>query len=199
MGAASAKNALTTEVAKSHQVEPESSGLFKIEAQQTDFGRADSFKYNVLVWILDERYDKAITELKKVLETESEYPSFHSRVNRYINHSIDLVHAIKAKRNFPGIKSLTRAKQQELREKFRQHFKELQHILTRVENVEADLRITDARSTIYVVKAIWIAVVCVIGLAFFMEATNGLFKTTQVVADDLANKGVEYLFTKLGL
>ncbi|MBX2986548.1 MAG: hypothetical protein KF802_01505 [Bdellovibrionaceae bacterium] len=173
--------------------------LFRLDKERADMGKADSLRYNILSWVLDERYDRAIQELREFDQRPSEYPNFHGKVERYINHSIDLIYAIKAKRNFPGINSLTRAKQQELREKFKEHFKELQQILLKIEKVETDLRIEDVRSTIYVVRALWLAAIAIVCLAFVLEIFRGLAQTTGVVVDDGLNKVTEWLFSSLGL
>lgn len=185
-------------LAASSEKADENKHIFKLDNEPTDLGRADTFRYNVLTWVLAERYDRAIQELKDFLERPSEYPEFHQKVNRYINHGIDLCYAIKAKRNFPGINSLTRAKQQELREKFKEHFRELQYVLTRVEKVERDLRISDARSTIYVVRAIWVASVAVICLAFFLEAVRGLGTGTWLLYEETMMDFTEWLFSLVG-
>lgn len=187
------ENAVSTEVAK-----PEEGTLFRLDGERTDLGRVDSLRYNILTWVLNERYDKAIQELREFDSRPSPYPTFHAKVSRYILHSIDLIFAIKAKRNFPGINSLTRAKQQELREKFKEHFKELRLILMRVEHVEADLRIEDVRSTIYVVRALWVAVVAVIVLAFSLEIMRGLAETAGLVADDTLTKATDWIFGLIG-
>lgn len=172
--------------------------IFQLGDEPTDLGRPDSFRYNILTWVLAERYDAALKELKEFLDRPSDYPDFHEKVNRYINHAIDLVYAIKAKRTFPGIHSLTRAKQSELREKFKEHFRELQYILTRVEKVERDLRINDARSTIYVVRALWFAGVAVVALAFILEACRGLALTSYIVFDDSVGRLANWLFGLIG-
>ena len=137
--------------------------------------------------------------LKDFLEKPSEYPNFKEKITRYIHHSIDLIYAIKAKRGFPGINSLTRAKQQELREKFKGHFKELQYILKIVEKIQGDLRIQDARSTIYVVRAAWLAAFGVIVLAFWLDIVHGLAQTSIIVFDDLFGKLANYLAGMLGM
>ncbi|MFN8848015.1 MAG: hypothetical protein ACK5V3_08690 [Bdellovibrionales bacterium] len=179
--------------------EKEEKKLFEMNNDPVDFGKADSLRYNILNWVLDEKYDRAIQELKDFANRDSEYPTFHQRVERFISHSIDLVYAIKAKRNFPGLSSLTRAKQQELREKFKEHFKELQMVLQKIEKIQIDLRIQDARSTIYIIRALWFAGASIALLAFMMEIFNGLALTSTVVFEDLLNRAVEALFTLLGL
>lgn len=177
----------------------EESTLFRLDGEKTDLGRHGSLRYNILTWVLDERYDRAIQELRDFGQVPSPYPTFHDKTERYIHHSIDLIFAIKAKRNFPGINSLTRAKQQELREKFKEHFRELRLILMRVEKVETDLRIDDVRSTIYVVRALWVAVVAVIALAFALEIFRGLAETVGLVADDSLTKLTDWLFGLIGM
>ena len=175
------------------------SKVFEIGIDPADFGKADSLRYRILRWTLEQKYDEAINELKSFLEKDSEYPTFKEKVSRYINHSIDLIYAIKAKRNFPGIHSLTRAKQYELREKFKEHFKEMQNILKKVEKVETDLRIEDARSTIYVIRALWVAGLCLVLLWFILEFTRGLALTSSIVADDALSKSTDFIFDTLGL
>src|SRR5437868_3536587 len=129
--------------------------------ETTDLGKPDSLRHRVLRLVLDERYDTAIQELKDFLAEPTEYPDFKERVGRFVSHSMDLIYAIKAKRSFPGISSLTRAKQQELREKFKEHLRELQYSIKKIEKNQTDLRVHDVRSTIYVVRAIWYSVVAI--------------------------------------
>lgn len=172
--------------------------LFDMKIDSSDLGRPDSLRYNILTWVLDERYDRAIEELKDFLEKPSEYPNFKPRITRFVNHSIDLIYAIKAKRSFPGINSLTRAKQQELREKFKEHFRELEYVLKTVEKIHGDLRVQDVRSTIYVVRALWIATVSLIVLAFGLEIVHGLAKTTVVVFDDSFGQFANWLAEVIG-
>lgn len=177
---------------------PQQEALFEVSVDKTDLGRPDSLRYNILTWVLDERYDRAIEELKEFLEKPSDYPNFKEKITRYIHHAIDLIYAIKAKRSFPGINSLTRAKQQELREKFKGHFRELQHVLKVVEKIHTDLRIQDVRSTIYVVKALWFASLAIIILAFWLDIVHGLAKTSFVVFDDAFGKFANWLAAMIG-
>ncbi|RYZ76160.1 MAG: hypothetical protein EOP04_32400 [Proteobacteria bacterium] len=159
----------------------------------TDLGRPNTLRYRVLTMVLDERYDSAIGELKEFLDEPSDYPDFKDRVGRFVSHSIDLIYAIKAKRSFPGISSLTRAKQQELREKFKEHLMELQFSIKKIEKNQTDLRVHDVRSTIYVVKAGWYAVVSIAILGFFLEVTQGLATTSIIVIDDSVSKVADWL------
>ncbi len=172
--------------------------LFKLGIEKTDFGKPDSLRYKVLTLVLQEAYDRAISELREFGESESAYPKFKDKVSRFVAHCVDLVFAIKTKRNFPGMNSLTRAKQQELMEKFKEHYKELQFMLRKIEKVETDLRVEDARSTIYVIRALWIAALC-LGLVWFItEIARGMALTSTIVFEDFIDKGTAYLFELIG-
>ncbi|GIL17495.1 MAG: hypothetical protein BroJett040_12460 [Oligoflexia bacterium] len=166
----------------------------KIQVDRKEMGKADTLRYNVLVFVVDENYDRAIAELKEYLEIESEYPRFHEKIERYIRHAVDLVNAIRAKRKFPGAHSLTVAKQQELNERFHEHFNELQHILKRIEKVEHDMKVEDVRSTVYVVKALVNAAFAIAILGFFLEISRGLLKTMWVVTDDFFLSITDWIF-----
>lgn len=177
----------------------EDRSLFDVKLETAEMGRPDSLRRHILTWVLEERYDKAIGGLREFLEAESIYPNFRPRVERYISHSIDLIYAIKAKRSFPGINSLTRAKQQELREKFKDHFRELQHMLKTIEKVQFDLRLQDVRSTVYVVKALWIAGIAVILLAFWIDFVHGIAGAGLHVVDDALVHLTDWLWKLIGL
>ncbi len=160
----------------------------------SDYGRADSLRYNVMTYVVEQNYELAIADLKKFYNAKSDYPKFKPRIKRYIDHSVDLIHAIKAKRNFPGIKSLTMAKQQELNEKVRDHFDELQRTLKKIEKIQNELRIEDVRSTVWVVRAVMQAVAIILVIALSIEISNGLFKTFYLVVDDLMAQFANWLF-----
>lgn len=177
----------------------EESKLFEMNHERVDMGKPDSLRYMTLTQVLTENYDFAIEGLKSVMTKESEYPNFQAKVERLVSHSIDLIYAIKAKRNFPGLSSLTRPKQQELRERYLTHFKELQSTLKRIEKVESDLRVADVRSTIYVVRALWLASFAVAVVAFGMDIIHGLAATSFVVVNDFYTKAINFFFDLIGL
>ncbi len=168
---------------------------FDLSIEFKDLGDPSSLRYSILTGVLGGKYDFAIQELKNFIESDSVYPNFHERVYRFINHSIDLIYAIKTKRNFPGMNSLTRAKQQELHEKFKQHFYELQYMLKKIEKIQKDLRMEDVRSTIYVVRASWYSVFAISCLALILEIFGGMATTLWVVLDDFATDLIVWLFS----
>lgn len=168
-----------------------------INVDRRDLGKGDTLRFNVLSHVVEENYDKAIDELKSFLNADSDYPKFRSRSERYILHSVDLVNGIRAKRNFPGMSSLTTAKQQELHEKFKEHFNELTVTLKKVEKIQVDVRMEDFRSTVWVVQAVAYAIIAIAVAAFLLDANAGLFKTIWNVADEIFSDLSSWIFKKL--
>lgn len=173
--------------------ENETKRIFEMGIDPSDFGKPNKLRYRILVQVMEEKYESAIEELRTFFQAENVFPSFNRRVERYINHCIDLIYAIKAKRNFPGISQLTRAKQQELRDRFKDHFNELIFMLRKIEKVERDLELEDARSTIYVVRALWLAALCVLMTWFVIEIYRGLAVTSFVVLEETFTRWVDAL------
>jgi hypothetical protein len=168
----------------------------ELGVEKKDLGRADTLRFNVLTYVVEENYERAIQELQKFLESDFEYPKFKGRVERYIHHGIDLVNAIRAKRKFPGAQMLTMAKQQELNEKFAAHFSELQSVLKRVEHIQHDVRIEDIRSTVWIVKAVIHSAIAIAVVAFLLDINNGLMQTTMLVVDDIFLEITRWIFAK---
>lgn len=166
---------------------------------QSEMGKADTLRFNVATYVAEENYEKAIDELKCYLEQDSVYPKLKQKIERYILHAIDLVHAIRAKRKFPGASALTMAKQQELNDRFIAHFSELQYILKKIEKCKEDLKQDDIRSTVWVLRALTYSIFAIVAVAFAMEVSNGLFHTALLVVDDVFLGLTKWLFATLKL
>jgi ferritin-like metal-binding protein YciE len=158
-----------------------------------DMGKADSLRYNVLTYVAQENYDKAIEVLNEFLNQEFDYPPMKIRISRYIEHAVDVVNAIRAKRRFPGVKMLTMAKQKELNEKFKGHLDELQYMLKKVEKIHQDLRIEDVRSTVWVVKVASFCAFALIVGGFIVDVQKGLFTTAFIVTEDVFTQLTNWL------
>jgi hypothetical protein len=180
-------------------------GLAREERRSTqdldisDLGRPDTLRYNVLTFVINEEYDRAINYLKEFLEMDSPYPSFKLKVERYVQHSIDLIFAIRTKRNFPGFNSLTRTKQQELKEKFKEHFQELKYVIGKIEKSLEELRLNDIKSTKIVMKSVWASLLIVFVSTLVIDFTTGLGKTFYVVFDEYIGLALDYLYQTLKL
>lgn len=171
----------------------------KLQVDRKDFGRADSLCYNILTLVADERYDSAIEQIREFVEKDTGYPVLRDRIERHMHHAADIVSAIRTKRNFPGFKSLTASKQNELMEKTLYHFEELKLVLKKVERIQVDVKLEDIRSTVIVVRAVVMAAVAVVLVAFVREASRGLFMTLMDVVDDTFGMITDYVLSFLGL
>ena len=142
-------------------------------------------------------FNKAIHVLKKFSEKDFVYPNFKIKAERYVSHAIDLILAIESNRKFSDLSSLTRSKQQELKEKFNKHSEELKIMLEKVELAYNDLRIKDSRSTQYLVKSVWLSILIVAVSALFLDVFHGLSSTITIVlesgVDQLSDSIAKYL------
>jgi hypothetical protein len=172
--------------------------LFTMRGEAIDFGAPDSFRFNVLTKVMTEKYEVAVQMLNDFQSEPSEYPDYKSKASRYIQHSIELIQSIKAKRGFSGMDSLTSTKQQELIEQFKGQIKSLQHTLKSIEKIEGDLRVQDVRSTIYVVSAFWYALLTVVIFAFILECAYGLLSTGLTAGDGFMGDLAHFVATKIG-
>lgn len=154
----------------------------------------EQLKRNVLGYVASSNYDDAIRELQFFSKGKSEYPRFHAKAERYLLHCIDLINAIRAKKNFPGINSLTRSKVQELSEKTKAHFKELEQTLERIDRIQNTLKIEDVRSTLWFVKTLAYSALSIAAVALMLELANGIFASFSLVADDALGKFLNWLF-----
>ncbi len=162
----------------------------------SDLGRPDTLRYNILTMVINEEYDRAIRTIKEFIETDSDYPNFRLRIERYSMHAIDLIYGIRTKRNFPGLGGLTRTKQQELKDKFKEHFTELRFMMKKIEECIEELRLNDVRSTNMVVKSFWFSLVVIFAAGFFIEVIRGLGYTFEVVFNDYLETALNLLYKK---
>lgn len=163
----------------------------------SDLGRPDTLRYNILSMVINEEYDRAIRTLKEFIESDSEYPNFRMRIERYANHAIDLIYAIRTKRNFPGLSALTRTKQQELKDRFREHFKELRFMMKKIEDCVEELRLNDVKSTGIVIKSFWMALLVLFAVGLSVDMLQGLGYTVGVVVGDYLDHILDIVFSKI--
>lgn len=164
-------------------------------AQHKDPGRIDSIRNAVLTRVVNNNYEAALQELQMYVDFRVDYPNFQSRVQRYVDHCSDLVHAIETKRNFPGLGSLALSKQQEIYDRVLEHFEELKHYLKQIEQVERDVKLADVRSTVWFVKACTHAAFFVLVVGFTLEVVNGLGASFNSVINDMTIKMTNFVFS----
>jgi hypothetical protein len=148
------------------------------EAHRRDMGgRIGSVRASVLGLVVAESYDQAREHLGAYIEHKEAYPGFQQRAERYKQHCCELIQAIQTKRNFPGLASLSLAKQQEIHEKVLQHFEELKQNLKQIEKVEREHKVNDLRSTVWVLRAVCQVVAGLLVVTFIMDLQTGLFSS----------------------
>ncbi len=158
------------------------------------YGRSDSLKNSVLTQVVHNNYESALNELKFYIEFKSEYPSFQNRVQRYLDHCDDLIHAIDTKRNFPGLGALSLSKQQEIYERVLDHFEELKSYLGQIEQVERDVKLADVRSTVWFVKTLSNAAIFILVVGFTLDVINGLGSSFHTVLNDMTSRLTDVIF-----
>jgi hypothetical protein len=168
-----------------------------LQVDRREMGKADTLRFNVSTFVVEEDYERAIGALQEFLSSDFKYPNFKPKVERYIEHCIDLVNAIRAKRKFPGMNHMTMAKKQEINKKYKEHFNELQYVLRKVEQIQIGVKLDDLRSTAWVVKALFHGLFAVCLVALMLELGNGLFTTAVLVIDDFFLEITHWLMQKI--
>lgn len=153
----------------------------------------EHLRTEVLNYVANDQFGESVSYLKKFLNQPSDYPQFKLKMERLVSHSIDLVHAIRAKKNFPGMSSLTRSKQQEIAEKTKDHFNELQATINKMERIMDQLRREDVRSTIWILRAAIYSSGVIVIVAFVKEVTGGLWGVFEIVMSNFLDKALDWI------
>jgi hypothetical protein len=159
-------------------------GAAKKSQETQSLIEVEDLKSQVSDAVADESFDLAIERLQAFLEQPSEYPQYRQRLERLVSHAIDLVNAIRAKKNFPGMTSLTRSKQQELMERTTDHYNELQSTMVKMDRIILQLKREDIRSTLWILRAIIYAAGLIVIIAFLQEVTGGLWGVFELVMEN---------------
>ena len=157
-------------------------------------GRIDSLRNTILGLVVSGEYETAASEMNRYVELKKDYPVFKTRTERYFDHCNDLIHAIKTKRNFPGMTALSRSKQQELFEKVLQHFNELKEFLKKIEYIDREIRLDDMKSTVWTIKSFAYTSVAVFAVGLFLELTSGTANSFNIVFDDMVQRLLTAVF-----
>lgn len=147
------------------------------ESQKNETKGMGALRRSILGLVVGENYDQAKDAMHVYVEDKHQYPAFQSRVERYVQHCVELIHAIQTKRNFPGLATLSLSKQQEIHEKVIEHFEELKQNLKHIEKIERDHKLTDVRSTVWVMQSLTVTVFAIVAAAFITDLQSGLFSS----------------------
>jgi hypothetical protein len=187
--------------AAEHQHDKEVTSRFsaRMQASVKDIGAVDTVRNSILSYVASESYDRAIEELRKYIDSKTEFPQFKIRAERYAAYSVDLINAVKAKRSFLGLQNLSMSKQQDLFDRAMEHFDDLKVTLKKIEQIDREVKVEDIRSTVLVVKAVIYSLFAVVTLGFLIELSRGVIPTAWNVIDHALSVSTDFIFDKLGL
>lgn len=171
----------------------------RLKEKTKEAGRIDSLKRTILGYVTSESYDLAKDTLRSYVYGKESFPQFKDRVERYVEHSCDLIQAIELKRNFPGISSLTFSKQQEIYEGVLKHFEELKSSLTSIQRVERELKLDDLRSTAWFLRTLSHCLFLLTTVAFIAAINNGLGRSFLLVVDHVTDRFSTAIISLFGL
>ena len=147
------------------------------ESRKAEANRIDSLRMSILSNVVAENYEGAMDMVRNYVDAKDAYPAFQARVERYVNHCADLISAIQTKRHFPGMATLSLAKQQEIYEKVISHFEELKDNLKLIEKIERENKLIDVRSTVWVLRTLSVVVFAIVATTFVMDLRSGLLSS----------------------
>ncbi len=150
-------------------------------------------QYNVLLHVTERRYEEALRVLTNYQKGRSAGP-YVKRTGPIFHHAEELIHAIETKKNFPSMNTLTQNKQEEIHQRILENWEDLKICLRRLKTIEKEMATEDARSSIWVIKALLFSfivtmTVFVLGEGFrsFGGSFLGFMKDTfQLGADSIS-------------
>lgn len=199
MGLPAVKSESVALVEKATQAEVINNMTSKMRTSARSTGPKGHLRNAILTHVTEERYEKAIEDLLRALDSKPQYPEFKKRSEKFGQYCIELIHAIQAKRNFPGWNALHMSKQKELFERALLHFEDLKATLEKIEGIESEVRMEDMRSTVWFIRALCFAICGLLIFAVIRELTHGVFPSAVVVVDSTTSSIVDYVFDKFHL
>ena len=157
-------------------------------------GPISSLTKTVLNKVVTANYEMARKDLVSYIEHQGEKLNLTKRAKPYADHCEDIIFAIEAKRNFPGLSSLSKSKQQEISDRVLEHFEELKAYLGKIERVENEIKMNDVRSTVWVVQSLCFSVAIVLAVLFFKTDFASILDSLNRVADVMARQYYDTLF-----
>jgi hypothetical protein len=141
---------------------------FDLEVQGTA-QELGEFQFGVLANVASRRYSEAIRNLQNYKIGKGTHPVYVRKTENLFKRGEDLINAIEAKKNFPNLTALSQNKQEEIHQKALENFEDLKIVLRRIRTIERDIAIEDARSSIWVIKALLFSFSVILGVWFINE------------------------------
>lgn len=158
------------------------------EISGVDFNKSgDTISKIILSLVIDDRFDSAMNEIQYYQQLKAKTPLFAGKTNSHFRSAVAIIRDIREKRNIPNFDRLRSGKQKEVRDQVIKQVKHLKDILTKIEQVDHDLKIQDVRSTVWVLKTFTF---CSVTLVFFVaiyEAVQILNSPVKAVVVQVMN------------
>lgn len=151
-------------------------------------------QHEVLTAVSSKHYEEAVQTLEDYREKKKFYPQYVQKTRRLFEHAEELIEAIKAKKTFPNMSSLGQSQQEELHQKAREHWEDLKVSLRRLRSIEKDLAIADARSSVWVIRAVVFSTMIILFVILANEALRSMGKPFWLLVDDIVKLAMGYLF-----
>lgn len=164
-----------------------------------DLGRVDGLRYTILSLVVDGRYNAGCRELEVYVEGKTEFKAFQNRAQKYIRYCQDIIRAIETKRNFPGLSAMSLSKQQEIYDRVIVHFDELKKTLSRLERIEREYKLSDVRSTMWIVRVLMNVTIFFFFFMLMVDFTGGVSNSFQLVFDAVTYDITTKIVNLLGL
>jgi hypothetical protein len=158
-------------------------------------GRLDGLRYTILSLVVDSRYDLAVAEISFYSNSEHKLRAFKIRAQRYLNHCEELIRAIESKIKFCQTRTITRSQKHHLYMMVMKHFHELTQSLMKIERIENDVRVSDLKSTVWVLKAIMVCIGMILMVGMIKEACLTMKDPLSLIVND----SVETIFHLIGM
>lgn len=172
----------------SHDMKPTEMSLEKM-AQAAGLSLADmktgGVLQVVLVHVVKGDYHLAQRALEWHQQSMHEYETFLKRSEKYFAFCHETIQAIKVKKEIIEAIKIRNSKAHELGEKVNRHFKDLKQTLSKIQQVEREIKLEDIRSTLIVVKASCYIVLTVFGFLFLREMWGGTLKSISMIYSDV--------------
>ena len=182
-------------VSEYESTEIQSQEDLEIKLSESITGRLDGLRYTILSLVVEGRYDTAIAEISFYSNSDQKLQVFKSKAQRYLNHCEELIRAIESKIKFCQTRTITRSQKHQLYMMVMKHFNELTDSLKKIERIENDIRVTDLKSTVWVLKAVIMSAGVVLLFGMIREALLTMKEPSMVIVDD----SIEFIFKLIGM
>jgi hypothetical protein len=171
----------------------------RLKALLRDAGQSDSLTHSILHFVVESKYDRARSELKRYQESKPHYPQFAPRTARYFEHCLALIEALEIKRGVRGFHQMSVSKQHGIVERVQAQGEDLSHTLKKIEQIERQIKLEDLRSTVIFVRALMMSAMGMMIIFVMVQMTKGIWPTMMVLVEKYSGELLDRVFAMIGL